>query len=127
MEVRGGGNIFTLTYADVPIAIDVSNEAQRFANTESVTYITPARGKPFAVFVNGNANFNIVKNDGTSAMKGDGVEAWSRFLGTAPGIKDVWKIEMKKKEKGGIGDYMIDLVGMPGFLFLSNKKLWRMR
>lgn len=127
MEVRGGGNIFTLTYADVPIAIDVSKEAQRFANAESVTYITPARGKPFAVFVNGNANFNIVKNDGTSALKGDGVEAWSRFLGTAPGIKDVWKIEMKKKEKGGIGDYMIDLVGMPGFLFLSNKKLWRMR
>lgn len=127
MEVRGGGNIFTLTYADVPIAIDLSKEAQTFANSESVTYITPARGKPFAVFINGRADFNIAKNDGTSALKGEGAEAWSRFLGTAPGIKDIWKIEMSKMESGGIGDYKIDLVGMPGFLFLSNKKLWRIR
>lgn len=127
MEVRGGGNVFTLTYADVPIAIDVSKDAQLFANSESVTYITPARGKPFAVFVKGKADFNIAKNDGTSALKGEGIESWSRFLGTAPGIKDVWKIEMSKNERGSIGDYTIDLVGMPGFLFLSNKKLWRMR
>lgn len=126
MVIRPGHNNFMLTNSDVPIALDVSEYAQTCVGSECSVWFTPARGKQFAVFTCGSAAFEIQQPNGKVMLKGVGARDWSRFLGSAGGINDVWSMNFTKP-KHGFGEYKIDMTGMPGFFFLSNKKYWRVK
>lgn len=127
MTIRAGHNNFMLTSADVPIALDVGAGAQQCIGSECSLFFTPARGRQFAAFIRGAAAFDIARANGPAALKGDGVRDWSRFLGSAAGINDLWHLKLSKPKQGGFGEYYIDLTGMPGFFFLSDKKYWRVK
>lgn len=127
MDVRPGHNAFMLTATDVPVALDVSERAQVCQGSECTLYFTPARGRPFAVFTCGAAAFDVIQQNGTSALKGEGGRDWSRFRGSSWGMNDLWSLALSKPKKGGLGEYNVDLTGMPGFFFLSEKKYWRVK
>ena len=127
MDVRPGYNAFMLTATDVPVALDVSDRDQLCLGSECTVFFTPPRGRPFAVFTCGSAAFDVLQPNGTSALKGDGGRDWSRFRGSSWGMNDLWSLALSKPKKGGLGEYHVDLTGMPGFFFLSNKKYWRVK
>lgn len=125
MEVKQGYNGLLLTEADVPIAIDVTEGAQVCQGSECRVFFPPLRGKPFAAFVCGNVAFDICNASGVSQLKVEGLRDWSRYYGSAWAPKDIWSIKVAKTKNGGLGEYQIDLYGMQGFFFLSDKKFWR--
>lgn len=125
VDVNPGHNDFMFTTANVPIAVSVESSCQLFHGGAGSLYLVPPRGRRFAMFITGSCDYDLLQANGTSCMKGEPCPDWNRFYGSSNGINDIWSLNIIKPKHGGLGEYKIDLTGMQGFLFLSNKKCWR--
>ncbi len=125
MEANVGQNGFMLSSSTVPVAVDVS--AKPFLAYESgfTLYLVPSRGKTFAVFSCGTCFVDILQPNGVSAWSGEQYRDWSRYLCKSQHSKTPWRITVDRSPTSGFGTCEIDVKGVPGHLFLSDRKFWR--
>lgn len=133
MDVNPGHHGFTLTEADCPVAVDFAKKQADVMSSVGKTYFhVPAQKGDFAIYVaSGGAGENVgvkvVDAKGTCVLADPTVVGWQVCAGGADAPSGLWTLELSAPAKGRFEDYMLDMAGIPGALFLSSDRYWKSR
>lgn len=119
---------FTLTSADVPVALDVTDGSQNLISSAGSLWLqVPKSAKTFALYVCGegvervHATLDTPQN--MRVWDQDDISNWSKSV-VRPALPGLWRITLSKPSHGCFEDSKYDIAGVPGFLFLSKEKTW---
>lgn len=132
LEVDVGANAFALLEANVPVAFDATQKAASLiASTGSLFVPVPKGTGVFAFGVVGEGDgeslkATVVDPAGQEVWLKDNVTQMERFTatdgqGAAGGL---WEIRVGKPTRGGFEDFHVEVLGAPGYLFLSKDRYW---
>ena len=130
ISVPIGRQCFSVEETAVPIAIDVTRNAQNMFRHNGGLLIAPCAGNQFDFFAGGSG----IEAVGVRIMDPDGVERFCDAAAMSPmrfrceAVRQgLWTVLFEKPTSGVFDDFSVDLVGIPGFLFLSPQKYWNVR
>lgn len=132
LEVEVGGNAFTLTEANVPVALDATKRAANLVASAGSLYVPVPKGTGlFAFGVAGEGEGEAVRATvldpaGRAVWTRDGLTQMERFTadkgqGAGGGL---WQLRLEKPGRGGFEDFHVEVLGLPGYLFLSKDRYW---
>jgi hypothetical protein len=133
LEVDVGANAFALLESNVPLAFDTSRKAvSLIASAGSLFVPVPAGTGVFAFGVAGEGEGEAVKAtvidpSGKAVWTKDGITQMERFTavegqGASGGL---WELKLEKPSQGGFEDFHAEVLGVPGYLFLSKDRCWQ--
>ena len=123
-----GSVAFQMTSADAPVALDVTDGSQGLISSAGSMWVAVPMGtQKFAVFISGEGvemvNAALFSPQGIEAWRKTDISGWEKAVVSNP-PRGLWKITAAKPAKGYFEDARYDLAGVPGFLFLSDRKYW---
>jgi len=132
LEVDVGGNAFTLLEANVPVALDTTKKAvSLIASAGDLFAAVPKGTGVFAFGVAGEGDGEAVKATvidptGKAVWTNGAIIQMERFTATeGQGIPGgLWQVTFGRPSKGGFEDFHVDVLGIPGYLFLSRERYW---
>lgn len=124
-----GGCAFALTAADVPVAIDCTcGDVSAIESTGRLMFVVPENAERFGVYASSQltelVGMRVVDPNGTTKWEDMAVCGWRGYTSGPRPTSGIWQIELMRPNVGGFEDYQVDLVGVPGYLFLSEKGYW---
>ena len=132
LEVEVGGNAFTLLEASVPVAFDTSKKAVALiCSTGSLFAALPQGTGVFAFGVSGEGDGEAIKATvidptGKAVWTKDVITQMERFTATqgqgTPG--GLWQVKLERPATGVFEDYHVEVLGVPGYLFLNRDRYW---
>lgn len=132
LDVNVGSHAFTLLASNVPVALDVSKTEQHLISSAGRAWVSvPIDTGRFAFYFSGSSGAERIccqVNDptGTCLWKEESIGEWKRYeppegMGADGGL---WSIDFSRPKRGLWEDFSVDVVGIPGCLFLSPEKYW---
>lgn len=132
LEVDVGANAFILLEANVPVAFDTTKKAVNFISSSGTLFAALPKGTGvFAFGVAGEGDGESVKAtvtdpSGKAVWTQDAISQMERFTategqGAAGGL---WQLKVERPSKGGFEDFHVEVLGVPGYLFLSRDRYW---
>ena len=132
LEVDVGNNAFTLLEANLPVALDTTKKAASLiASAGTLFAAVPKDTGVFAFSVAGEGDDEAVKatvidHTGKAVWTNDAVIQMDRFTATegqgVPG--GLWQVTFGHPNKGVFEDFHLEVLGIPGYLFLSRERYW---
>ena len=125
-------NVFTLTHADVPVAILLDSDIPQDISTSTGNlYFHAKKGESFGLYASGSSYEERVclelRDPGEKVV-------WNRENLLFPEVLDckaetdgLWSIKTAKPSRGSLEDYSVDLLGLQPVLFLNGKRYWKSR
>ncbi len=132
LEVEVGGNAFVLLEANVPVAFDTTkNAVSLIASTGTLFASLPQGTGLFAFGLAGEGDGEAVKAtvvdpSGKVAWTKDAITQMERFTATeGQGVSGgLWQVKVERPSRGAFEDFHVELLGVPGYLFLSRERYW---
>ena len=129
VSVPIGRQCFSVQETDVPIAVDVTKAPQSLFKKGGL-FLAPHTGDRFDFFAGGSGVeavcVRIKDPDGVERFCETAAMTPMRFRGEAV-RQGLWAVRFDKPSAGVFDDFTVDLVGVPGFLFLAPQKYWTAR
>lgn len=119
---------FTMKTADAPIALDVTADSQHFiACTGSFWFWVPEETERLVFLMNGSpgekAHGELRNPAGASVWEEDNIKGWTKSV-CAPPQAGLWQVILKRPSEKGFEDFRVDVLGIPGFFFLTPDRIW---
>lgn len=134
LTVSAGGTRFMLEKASVPVALDCSEDERIVAGKDAKPFSLyfDVRGKgPFTMLAGGDTyyRFNVAVCDqnGKTVASLDNADRCFTYSAEADSSKGLWRVDFSR---GTIPNYdwiTVDLRGIPGYIFLTSEKTWRVK
>ena len=132
LVVDAGLNAFALVAANVPVAIDATRKFLWLIESAGALYAAVPRGTGvFAFGAAGEGDGEAVKITainpaGSAVWTKDNIIQMERFTSTAgQGAEGgVWQMKIERPGKEGFGNFYVEVLGVPGYLFPSRERYW---
>ncbi|MDD2597750.1 MAG: right-handed parallel beta-helix repeat-containing protein [Kiritimatiellae bacterium] len=130
LEFDAGQNSFLLQAANVPVALDATVQPVKLIGSQGTLYVAvPAEVKLFAFAVSGNdgegVKASVIDPSGSVAWLRESLFDLDRFTFDGNTAQSgLWRIKLERPAAGGFEDYSVDVLGVPGCLFLNPKRIW---
>lgn len=123
---------FVLAASDAPVAVDLTRDWQDLVySAGTFSFFVPGKAARFGVFASGDGGECVaatVKDPSGKLVWNHGcVSAWAGTVVEPGAASGLWTLTLAKPEKGSFEDERIDLVGIPGYLFLDSQRHWKAR
>lgn len=133
LEVDVGANAFALLEANVPVALDAVTKAVWLIASSGTLYVSVPEGTGlFALGVAGEGSGEAVKAtvcdpSGKVVWSKDRITQMERYTwegkdGSQAG--GMWQVTLGRPAQGGFEDFHVDVLGVPGYLFLNPERYW---
>jgi hypothetical protein len=127
-----GANAFTLLEASVPVAFDATQKAvSLIASTGSLFVPVPQATGVFAFGVAGEGEgeavqVTVLDPAGQIVWTKDAISQMERFTanGGQGAESGLWQIKVARPSRGGFEDFHVEVLGVPGYLFLCGERYW---
>ena len=132
LEVDVGANAFILLEASVPVAIDTTKKAVGLiASTGSLFAQVPKGTEVFAFGVAGEGceeavHATVIDPSGKPVWTRDNITQMERFTSKKDSTmaSGLWQINFEKPIQNVFEDYYVEVLGVPGYLFLNRERYW---
>jgi hypothetical protein len=132
LEADVGANAFALLEANVPVALDATRRAAGLIGSTGSLYVpVPAGTAVFAFGVAGEGEAEAVKATvvnpaGNAVWSKDGITQMERFTAAAGqgAAGGMWELRIEKPSQGAFEDFLVEALGVPGYLFLNKDRYW---
>jgi hypothetical protein len=123
-------NVFTLTHADVPVAIHLDSDIPQDISTSTGNlYFHAKKGESFTFYASGSSYEERVSLE---LRDPGGKVVWNRENMLFPEIQackaesdGLWSVRAANPSRGHLEDYSVDLLDLQPVLFLSAKRYWK--
>jgi len=129
LDSRRIGLQLSLLECDAPIAADLTSDWCAAIGSQGELYFSvPEYAPEFGFFVSGDGSeaigVELVSSTGRSVYNCPSVFARKGHVEQAGADAGLWKVVFRKAEKGRLEDWMFDITGIVGHVFLSPEKFW---
>ena len=129
LDANHGKLQLTLLECDAPIAADMTDDWRNvIASTGNLYFSVPGNAPKFGFFVSGDGGeaigVELFSPTGRSVYRRSSVFAWQGHVEPAGAEPGLWKAEFRRPEKGTFEDWLFDVTGIVGHVFLSPEKYW---
>ena len=132
LEVDVGGNAFTLLEANMPVALDTTKKAVSLIASAGTLFAAVPKGTGvFAFGVAGEGDGEAVKAtvsdpSGKAVWTNGAIIQMERFTATeGQGVSGgLWQVTLERPSKGAFEDFHLEVLGIPGYLFLNRERYW---
>ena len=130
-KAGASGALFTLMSSEAPVALDVTESHANFnSGVGGSLYLPVPEGCDKFVFsVAGSfpgeaVQAAICDPSGKEVWREAGLVRWRAWVSPDKPMPGVWSFSLTRSPGRTFDDYKCEMVGLPGFLFLSPKKYW---
>ena len=134
LDVPAGGTRFMLEKSSVPVAIDVRKSAYNVAAYAGRPFslFVESQGKgPFSILAGGDNyyRFNVAVRDPSGKTAAARESVTNAFVHTAERTPagGLWRVDFSRGPQPNYDWVTLDLYGVPGAVFLSKDKTWKVR